>query len=103
VKDSISAALASGDVDAKWARNGLEVLAVWPLDDARNTLLDLWKGQESEDLRKTALKCYITSVQRTLTDKSDQIKALREAKEFTADDSEKRSLDDAASKIRGKK
>lgn len=103
VKDSVSAALASGDVDAKWARNGLEVLAVWPLDDARNTLLDLWKGQESEDLRKTALKCYITSVQRTLTDKSDQIKALREAKEFTADDSEKRSLDDAASKIRGKK
>jgi HEAT repeat protein len=89
--------------DSKWLRNALEILAVWQQEDARLALLDLWKNTEAADRRKTALKCYTTSVERSLSDQDAQIQALRDAKEFASDDREKRSLDDAEKKLRGKK
>ncbi|NLN92156.1 MAG: HEAT repeat domain-containing protein [Candidatus Hydrogenedens sp.] len=103
VKAAVEKRIAAESANAKWLRNAFETLAVWPQAEAREALLDLWKNTEADEHRKTALKCYITSVERSISDKKAQIEAFTAAKEFAANDKETKSLDDAASKIKGKK
>lgn len=103
VKASVEKRIADNSANAKWLRSTLETLAVWQQDEAREALFDLWKNAEEDEYRKNALRCYITSVERSLTDKKAQLDALRAAKEFVTSDKETKSLNDADKKIRDKK